>query len=118
MTNKCERRVEPRLDRTEILFARIVSCPEGPDPIGKTIKCTTVDMSISGLKLQMEEAVAQGSQVELWVKLGGHDAKLLLAGEVKWCMEKAKSHLAGIKLGVGITDDLGLWKELLSSTSS
>lgn len=66
MTNNCERRVEPRLDRAEILFARIVFCPEGPDSIGKTIKCTTVDVSISGLKLQIEEAVAQGSQVEIW----------------------------------------------------
>lgn len=118
MVRQLEKRAKPRIKKVERLFLRIESSPDDLDTVGKTIKCTTLDLSATGLKLKVEKDIQQGAKVELWIGLTPHKAKLLLQGEVMWSKELNDAHLVGIQLQESeITNDLKVWEDILDTES-
>ena len=79
------------------------------------MRCSTKDVSPEGLRIQLDQQVPEGFELELWVEISNHPSKFYLAGEVKWCqeLEAGKRYLVGVSLSKGRTEDLELWQSLL-----
>ena len=107
-----ERRQFPRLDRDEKLFLQITRCDDDDRLLGKTILCSTVDVSETGMKLRTESPVATGIEIDLWVNIDGRAGKFFLSGKVQWSMPGEGGHCAGIELLDAENTDIRGWREL------
>ncbi len=110
-----ERRRNPRLPRHERLFIEIISSTQDPSLTGQTIKCSTDDLSVSGLRIRLDHAVPAGCLLDLWVKVGAHPGTFLFTGEVKWSQEEGEgTFLIGVELRDRPRDDNKAWREMIS----
>lgn len=118
-TNK-DRRQSNRQPRDERVVVQIVSSTRDTLPPGTVVRCSTKDVSPEGLRIQLDQQVPEGFELELWVEISNHPSKFYLAGEVKWCqeLEEGKRYLVGVALSQGKTEDLELWQSLLESDES
>ena len=117
MSDSKDRRQHARLPRDERVVVQIISSTRDTLPPGTVVRCATKDVSSRGLRIQLDQKVPEGFQLELWVEISNHPTKFYLAGEVKWCqeVEEGKRYLLGIELNEGKTEDLAVWQELLES---
>ena len=120
MSNKKDRRQHSRQPRDERVVVQIVSSTRDTLPPGTVVRCSTKDVSPSGIRIQLEQAVPEGFELELWVEISNHPSKFYLAGQVKWCQEldEAKRYLVGIELKETETDDFKQWREVLAVIDS
>jgi Tfp pilus assembly protein PilZ len=120
MSNTKERRQHNRQPRDERVVVQIVSSTRDTLPPGTVVRCSTKDVSAQGLRIQLDQRVPEGFQVELWIEISKHPTKFYLAGEVKWCreVEEGKRYLVGVKLSEGKTEDLELWRKVLDSSQA
>jgi Tfp pilus assembly protein PilZ len=120
MSNKKERRQHSRQARDERVVVQIVSSTRDTLPPGTVVRCSTKDVSAQGLRIQLDQPVQEGFQVELWVEISSHPSKFYLAGEVKWCREvdEGKRYLVGVELSEGKTEDLELWQKIVESNQA
>jgi len=108
-----ERRKERRLPHDDRLFVKVVSPEADPGLAGKTIHCSTVDISSNGLRLRVDTLLAEGSGLELWVGRNDGPGSLVLAGWVQWCQDAEDGHgyTVGVELDDTRSEDLATWKE-------
>lgn len=118
MSSNKDRRQSQRQPRDERVVVQIVSSTRDTLPPGTVVRCSTKDVSPEGLRIQLDQKVPEGFQVELWVEISNHPSKFYLAGEVKWCqeLEGGKRYLVGVALSEGKTEDLELWQSLLDGS--
>ncbi len=118
-TNK-DRRQSNRQPRDERVVVQIVSSTRDTLPPGTVVRCSTKDVSPEGLRIQLDQQVPEGFELELWVEISNHASKFYLAGEVKWCqeLEEGKRYLVGVSLSEGKTEDLELWRSLLDGNEN
>ena len=108
-----ERRDSPRIERDERVFIYVVSASEHPELQGTTVRCATVDVSATGIKIRLDQPVNEGCELELWVEISGHSPKFFLSGQAKWCNKTEDGHYqTGIELRRCDTDDLSVWQDL------
>ncbi len=110
-----EKRSAPRLGREESLFVRIVS--SGPDVLleGKTVHCSTEDLSAGGMRLRLDEAVPVGTVLQLWIKVSDYPGTFLVNGVIRWVREYSPNvFLAGIELRDERNDDTGNWERMVA----
>ena len=117
MSKTKDRRQHSRQPRDERVVVQIVSSTRDTLPPGTVVRCATKDVSARGLRIQLDQKVPEGFQIELWVEISSHPSKFYLAGEVRWCeeVEEGKRYLVGIELSDGKTEDLAVWQELLGA---
>ena len=117
MSDSKDRRQHARQARDERVVVQIVSSTRDTLPPGTVVRCATKDVSAQGLRIQLDQKVPEGFEIELWVEISNHPSKFYLAGEVKWCkeVEAGKRYLVGIELTEGKTEDLTVWQELLGA---
>jgi hypothetical protein len=115
MSSNKDRRQSSRQPRDERVVVQIVSSTRDTLPPGTVVRCSTKDVSPEGLRIQLDQQVPEGFELELWVEISNHPSKFYLAGEVKWCqeLEAGKRYLVGVSLSKGKTEDLELWQSLL-----
>jgi Tfp pilus assembly protein PilZ len=120
MSKTKDRRQHSRQPRDERVVVQIVSSTHDTLPPGTVVRCSTKDVSRSGLRIQLDQKVSEGFRVELWVEISGHPTKFFLAGEVKWCrvLEESKRYLVGVELHEGETGDFKLWQEVLGKSDT
>ena len=120
MSDSKDRRQHARQPRDERVVVQIVSSTRDTLPPGTVVRCATKDISPRGLRIQLDQKVPEGFQLELWVEVSNHPTKFYLAGEVKWCreVEEGKRYLLGVELNEGKTEDLALWQEVLGGSQS
>lgn len=109
-----ERRQDPRLGRAEPLLLQVTAIDEIPPPESLTAACTTVDVSVGGLRLRANERIDTGSRIDLKVDVGGRPGELMLSGEVRWSVQDGESYLIGIQLHDRPGFDLLAWKALFA----
>lgn len=107
-----ERRQTPRQTRGERFSLRILAIDEASPPDSLTVACTTVDVSVGGLRLRLNERIETGSRVDLSVQAARLQGKLLVSGEVRWSVQDGKNHLIGIQLQERRGFDLSEWRTL------
>lgn len=120
MSSNKERRQHTRQPRDERVVVQIVSSTRDTLPPGTVVRCSTKDVSAQGLRIQLDQKVPKGFQLELWVEISSHPTKFYLAGEVKWCqeVEEGKRYLVGVELSEGKTEDLEHWQKVLDSSET
>ena len=115
-----DRRQSNRQPRDERVVVQIVSSTRDTLPPGTVVRCSTKDVSPEGLRIQLDQQVPEGFELELWVEISNHSSKFYLAGVVKWCqeLEGGKRYLVGVSLTEGKTEDLEQWQALLDSNEN
>lgn len=107
-----DKRRHPRLPREEPLSIRLVIPSDKTGEKSTQIYGSSVDMSASGLQLQLDHELKAGQQLEIWIVLvDDHDA-YNLHGEVTWSRPAEQGGwLAGIVLDMN-SPDFRAWDEL------
>ena len=115
MSKNSDRRQHARQLRDERVVVQVSSSTVETLPAGSIVRCSTKDVSATGMRLQLNQSVPDGCLLELWVEISNHPTKFYLCGEVRWCRElgEEKRHLIGIELKDGETEDLKQWREAL-----
>lgn len=109
-----EQRTSQRRSRDERLLVQIVSADAAPELAGATLPARTCDVSSGGLGLWLEQELAVGSRLELWVNVTSVPGKFFLCGEVRWSRHVPPDYLHGIQLLPVPGDDLARWQGCFS----
>jgi Tfp pilus assembly protein PilZ len=120
MSTTKERRQHVRQPRDERVVVQIVASTGDTLPPGTVVRCSTKDVSSQGIRIQLEQQLPEGFQLELWIEISNHPSKFFLAGEVKWCeeLDEGKRYLVGVELKDGDTDDFKQWQEVLADSET
>lgn len=107
-----DKRRHPRLMREETLAIRPIS-----DPLATlqrdALYCSTVDMSASGLQVRLDEPLAEGQRVDIWIALLDDLGTYHLDGRVNWLRGAGTDLVAGIEILPG-SENLRGWEELFN----
>ncbi|MGC1952487.1 MAG: PilZ domain-containing protein [Gammaproteobacteria bacterium] len=110
-----EQRSAPRLACEERLFVRIVSSHPNVLLEGKTIHCSTQDLSEGGLRLSLEERVPVGSTLQLWIKVADYPGTFLVNGIIRWVREQSPNvFLSGVELRDDPRDEIRGWERMVA----
>jgi len=82
-----ERRNSIRYELNEALDMKIVFSSENPGLLGKTLCGSTIDVSASGLRIELNQQIKLDSVLDVWVTLKESKKKYFLTGNVRWCKE-------------------------------
>jgi hypothetical protein len=111
-----ELRRENRIDREETVFIEVLSAsPNERDAL--VVRCSTRDISRSGIKVTSNYPITVGVILELLVDFNSDSVKYLLTGEVKWCHQVSSepTYLCGFELIDAEHSDIQLWRELFEA---
>lgn len=106
MDFRIERRRSPRQPRRETLFAQVGFAAQGG--ARRTVRCLSADLSGSGLRVEMEEGISVGTELDLWVRLDASARNFLLRGRVRWYDATRRS--AGIAVVFAEGTDYWTWQ--------
>ncbi len=82
-----ERREAERYELKEALDLKIVFSSENPNLLGKTLCGSTLDVSATGLRIELNQPIKMDSVLDVWVTLKDNAKKYFLTGNVRWCNE-------------------------------
>ncbi len=121
--NRVDKRLHPRLEIDDRLFAQVVLSADQPELVGTTLACTAVDMSIGGIQFKTSELVPVATLLDLWVDAAARPGKFFLAGEVRWNRLTGESdangvelYFVGVQLKTGAATDIQDWRDFHSTT--
>ncbi len=116
MAKKIEdRRDAARFDLKEALEMKIVFSSENPGLLGKRLEGSTIDVSATGLRIQLNHPIEIDSVLDVWVTLKDDGRKYFLTGNVRWCDKRDDAD--GYHIGVVLREradtvtDLVSWKD-------
>lgn len=109
-----ERRSAPRFELQEALELKIVFSSENPNLLGRNICGSTVDVSATGLRIELNQQIKIDSVLDVWVTLKDNNKRYFLTGNVRWCteMEVGGYYQVGVVLRErsDTVTDLDSWK--------
>lgn len=82
-----ERRGAERYALHEALDMKIVFSSENPNLLGKTLCGSTIDVSATGLRIELDKQIKVDSVLDVWVTLKNNSKRYFLTGNVRWCTE-------------------------------
>jgi len=82
-----ERRGAERFELNQALNMKIAFSSENPNLLGKTLCGSTVDVSATGLRIELNQPIKIDSVLDVWVTLKESREKYFLTGNVRWCSE-------------------------------
>ena len=83
-----ERRLYPRLKKQTSVTVKVQSAPDARELEGKDLPCYSVNISLNGLLLSVDNDVPVGSYLELYIQ----SEKCWHAGTVVWTSEVQKDN--------------------------
>jgi len=111
-----ERRSAERYEQKEALDLKIVFSSENPNLLGKTLCGSTLDVSASGLRIELNQKIKMDSVLDVWVTLKDSSRKYFLTGNVRWCneMEVGGYYQVGVVLRErsDTVTDLEAWRQV------
>ena len=84
MNSPSDRRRHLRLTRDDPVHVKIMASSVAPELVDVTLRCSTLDVSASGIKLESAVQVPEFSEIEIWVDVSASAQKYFLHGLVKW----------------------------------
>ena len=110
-----DKRMHPRLQSNDRLFAQVVLCAERPELVGRTLSCRAINLSVGGIQFRTDHPVPAGSLLDLWVDVANRPGKFFLSGEVRWSRptkgDDQDEHFIGVQLKSGAATDFLDWRE-------
>ncbi len=121
MQEETDRRRHARLQRDDQLFIQVLAASESPSLVGATILCQTLDVSSSGIKIEVDQEVPVNSEIDLWIDVRACARKFFLNGLIKWCYEQ-NADMDQFQLGIELLNmpfsDFVKWQELFDGNES
>jgi hypothetical protein len=87
MLNFEERRVARRSEQSLAVRLKIVFTSDNPRQLGRILDGSTVDVSASGLRLSMPQALSVDSTIDINVTLDRDFREYFLSAKVRWCKQ-------------------------------
>lgn len=121
METKANRRRHGRLQRDDLLFVQVLAASESPSLVGETLQCSTLDVSASGLRVQVNCEVPVPSEIDLWLDVQACAQKFFMHGLVKWC-NRVDAEQSIFQLGVELLNlpftDFEDWRATLNGAEA
>ncbi|MFT5710681.1 MAG: hypothetical protein ACI8QT_001379 [Halioglobus sp.] len=111
-------RAHPRHAFEGKIFIELLASDIENNQPGEIIQCTTLDVSLSGLRVGINRALEVGAILQVGVDLSEAEDIFYLAGEVKWCCRDDKGEtvwLAGFELLNATDTDLEFWRQAVKA---
>lgn len=117
MRKRRERRRHRRLKQKERLCIQIIESDRVPALRGKTVYCSSVDISASGLQIELDREAPPGCVLDLWIEVKGRRGRIFLTGEVRWCTENQErgKYQLGIEIQAGDATQVQDWTALFAA---
>ena len=115
-----DKRLHPRLDSDDRLFAQVVLSAENPSMVGLTLACRAVNFSLGGLQFACAESLPPGTLLDLWIDAANRPGKFFLSGEVRWARFRGincggeSGWNIGVQLRASAATDYQLWRDYLA----
>ena len=108
-----DRRSEYRMDNKTVIFVEV--CSASPEHNNKTdvILCTSLDISPSGIQVQMDKEVPMGSIIRLCADFGNERDPIYLIGETRWIKTEEDLFNIGFELLDAENSDISEWQDLV-----
>lgn len=121
MEAKTNRRRYGRLQSDDKLFVQVLAASESSWLVGETLQCSALDVSASGVRVQVACEVAVHSEIDLWIEAQACAQKFFMHGLVKWCYEVDAEHNI-YQLGVELLNvpftDFEEWRAILDDNEA
>lgn len=111
-----ERRIWPRASHEDQIIIKVVASSSSNLAGGRTIYCRTADVSRQGIRVQLDQELPAGTELELWVIPVQRRGTLVLTGIVKWCKaaQGGQTLWAGVEIRREPTVDFSEWESMVS----
>ncbi|MDA1074362.1 MAG: PilZ domain-containing protein [Proteobacteria bacterium] len=117
-----DKRLHPRLESSDRLFAQVVVCSDDPEVVGTTLSCMAVNFSVGGVQFRTDQPVPIGAVLDLWVDVSTRPGKFFLTGEVRWSRPSqepdSSEWFVGVQLKSGAATDIIDWRDYHASAAS
>jgi len=97
-----DRRRHPRFEVEKSIYLEVVGRNSRSEADNKIFLCNTLDISVGGLRISLQEPVAEGSTVNIAVPENEWKENLELVGKVMW--SKVADGKPGYWLGLELED--------------
>lgn len=118
--NYNERRKHQRIEVVKAIFIEVIRPGSRRESENTIVRCETVDISVSGLRIHVPEHIPQGSKLNIAVPMDGWKQNLELVGEAKWVkpVEEGAGFWVGLELHDSSREDMHQWFKVVHSLSS
>ncbi len=113
-----ESRREPRSQEQAEVSVRIQSAPDAQNLEGKIYKSQSEDVSLNGMKLNLDSPIPVGAHLDLDVILSTSTEKFQLTANVVWADttdEDATGHDMGVILNIESNPQHGAWSSAITN---
>lgn len=115
-----DRRRHTRIEVVKAIFIEVVNRKSRRESDNTIIRCETIDVSLSGLRIYVTQLIAQGSKLNIAVPMEGWKENLELVGEAVWVkpVEKGVGFWVGLELHDSNRENMAKWFKVVHSLSS
>lgn len=115
-----DRRRHERIDVVRAIFIEVAQRGVRSEAHNTIIRCETVDISVSGLRVHVSEAIAPGSHLNIAVPMEDWTDNLELVGEAMWAKpaENEEGFWVGLELRDSNPEDMKKWFEVVQRLSA
>jgi hypothetical protein len=115
-----DRRRHQRIEVVKAIFIEVVNRRNRRESENMIIRCETIDVSLSGLKIYVTQPIALGSQLNIAVPMDDWKENLELVGDAVWVkpVEKGQGYWVGLELRDSNRENMARWFKVVHSLSS
>jgi hypothetical protein len=115
-----DRRRHQRIEVVKAIFIEVVNRRSRRESENTVIRCETIDVSLSGLKIYVTQLIAQGSQLNIAVPMEDWKENLELVGDAVWVkpVERGEGYWVGLELRDSNRENMAKWFKVVHSLSS
>ena len=115
-----DRRKHQRIEVVKAIFIEVVSRSSRGESDNTIIRCETVDVSVSGLRIYVTQAIAKGSTLNIAVPMDDWKENLELVGEAVWVkpLETGEGFWVGLELRDSNLENMRKWFKVVHTLSS
>jgi hypothetical protein len=106
-----DRRKHQRINVEKAIYIEVVGRGSRSEADNTIIRCETVDISVAGLKIWVQNAIPQGSKLNIAAPMDDWKENLELVGKVMWLREadNAQGYWVGLELEDTGRDNMERW---------
>lgn len=115
-----DRRRHKRVEVVKAIFIEVVNRRSRRESENTIIRCETIDVSLSGLRIYVTQRIAQGSQLNIAVPMDDWKENLELVGEAVWVkpVEQGEGFWVGLELRDSNRENMEKWFKVVHTLSS
>jgi hypothetical protein len=115
MNNGDDKRKEKRINQKTTVYVEVAAAEFDNSSPAKVIMCSSLDMSASGLQVEMDQEVEVGCILRLCAEFSDDDKTLYLVGETMWVKAVDDHFKIGFQLYDAENTDIDSWKNLMAT---